>query len=45
MQLATFKLVPLGFYSKKKGYQQLKTNDDNNGNVEEDMETETANET
>ncbi|XP_057328982.1 mRNA turnover protein 4 homolog [Microplitis mediator] len=45
MQLATFKLVPLGFYSKKKGYQQIKTNDDNNGNVEEDMETEIVNET
>ncbi|KAG8042521.1 hypothetical protein G9C98_005155 [Cotesia typhae] len=43
MQLATFKLIPLGFYSKKKGYQKIKAADDDD-NVE-NMETEIVDET
>ncbi|CAD6222382.1 GSCOCG00000943001-RA-CDS [Cotesia congregata] len=43
MQLATFKLIPLGFYSKKKGYQKIKAADDNE-NIE-NMETEIVDET
>lgn len=42
--LASFKLVPLGIYSKKHGYKQLTSQDDAKENVEE-METEETQET
>ncbi|KAF7996721.1 hypothetical protein HCN44_002367 [Aphidius gifuensis] len=46
-QLATFQLIPLGYYSKKKGYIQLAADDDNNQdeNEVEKMEAEDENET
>ena len=48
--LALFKLKPLGYFSKKKGYKQLATNDDENDdeNIEksvQEMETEDVEET
>ncbi|XP_034938534.1 mRNA turnover protein 4 homolog [Chelonus insularis] len=42
--LAEFRLIPLGFYSKKKGYKRLKTTDSGE-NHQEEMETENTNET
>lgn len=38
--LATFKLLPLGVYSKKHGYKQLAVQNDAKENIEEDMEVE-----
>lgn len=46
--MATFKLIPLGYYSKKKGYIQLATDDSNQDEDEnevEKMEAENENET
>ncbi|OAD52222.1 mRNA turnover protein 4 like protein, partial [Eufriesea mexicana] len=40
--LATFKLIPLGMYSKKYGYKQLTSQDNVKENIEEQMEIEEA---
>lgn len=38
--MASFKLIPLGMFSKKHGYKQLVSEDDVKENMEEQMETE-----
>ncbi|KZC05107.1 mRNA turnover protein 4 like protein, partial [Dufourea novaeangliae] len=38
--LATFKLTPLGVYSKKHGYKQLVSREDTEKTIEEEMEVE-----
>lgn len=40
-QLAAFKLKPLGFFSKKKGYKQLAVNEDSDQEMEVDGLDET----
>ena len=36
--MATFKLIPLGVFSKKHGYKQLISQDDVKENIEEQMD-------